>query len=64
MTKKSRKPEIDRNAYFPWFCRSVGAIFLLEGFDPPFVCPQCGKKDAFETGDCKRIWAADLGVKL
>ena len=49
-----------RVALFPWVCRTVGGIFLLDGFEPPCVCPQCGKEDAFESGDCRRIFAEEI----
>lgn len=52
-----------REAFFPWYCKTMGAIFLIKGFATPYVCPSCGKKDAFESGDCRRIWASEFGIK-
>jgi predicted RNA-binding Zn-ribbon protein involved in translation (DUF1610 family) len=49
-----------RVALFPWVCGTIGGIFLLKGFDPPYICPHCGKKDAFESGDCRRIFIEEI----
>jgi rubrerythrin len=59
---KPVSPEQDeqRIALFPWMCRKVGGIFLLQGFEPPYICPQCGTTDAFESGDCRRIFAEEI----
>ena len=49
-----------RVAYFPYVCNSLGGLFFLKGNTPPYICPQCGKKDAFESGDCRRIFAEEV----
>lgn len=49
-----------RVALFPWVCRKIGGVFLLKGLDPPYTCPMCGTEDAFEGGDCRRVFAEEV----
>lgn len=49
-----------RTALFPWVCRTIGGVFLLQDFEPPYICPMCGAVDAFEQSDCRRIFAEEI----
>ena len=51
------------NFYFMWSCRRTGTPFWTDSYDVVYECPVCDEKDAFESGDCRRVFIEDLVPK-
>ena len=49
-----------RDVYFPWVCRKIGSVFFVKGWEPVYKCPACGTENAFEKGDCRRVFAEEV----